>query len=163
MPVPVPARYSLAQIALHWIVVLLVMVQYATSGSIARTHEVSIKGLAVDPVDQLLHTVHNRVGMMILVLMLLRLVLRFRNGVPPPPPGQTALLQKAANIVHMALYTCLILQAVTGMVASYIWWPASAVHRPLFYLFAALAAVHVFAAFWHQWVRRDGLLRRMMP
>ena len=92
------------------------MVQYATSGSIARTHEVSIKGLAVDPVDHLLHTVHNRVGMMILVLMLSRLVLRFRNGVPP-----------------------------------------------LFYLFAALAAVHVFAAFWHQWVRRDGLLRRMMP
>jgi cytochrome b561 len=157
------AKYSLAQIVLHWTVVLLVFVQYATSGSIARTHEVSLKGLTVDPMDHFLHSVHNRSGMLILALMLLRLGLRYWKGVPPPPPGQPPALERVANIVHVALYACLIMQAVTGIIASYIWWPASAVHRPLFYIFAALAALHVFAAFWHQWVRRDGLLRRMMP
>jgi cytochrome b561 len=156
-------KYSLTQIVLHWTVALLVLVQYATSGSISRTHEVSLKGLKVDPLDHLLHSVHNRTGMLILVLMVLRLGFRYWKGVPPPPPDQPPMLGRLANIVHLALYTCLIMQAVTGIIASYIWWPASAVHRPLFYIFATLAALHVFAAFWHQWVRRDGLLRRMMP
>lgn len=158
-----PEKYSRLQIGLHWLVVLMVGVQYATSASIARTHEAVLKGLQINPWDHFLHSVHNRCGMLILAIMLLRLGLRYWQGVPPPPVGQTAMMERFAGFVHMAIYGTLILQAITGMVASYIWWPASAVHRPLFYVFAALAALHVFAAFWHQWVRRDGLLRRMMP
>ncbi len=101
--------------------------------------------------------------MLILAIMLLRLGLRYGKAFRLRLQGQTAMMERLAGVVHMAIYGTLILQAITGMVASYLWWPASAVHKPLFYVFAALAALHVFAAFWHQWVRRDGLLRRMMP
>ena len=141
----------------------LVIVQYATSGAIARTHEVSTKGLAVDPMDHLLHSVHNRSGMAILLLMLLRFGLRCWQGVPKPVEGQPERPAQAAAIVHALLYATLFAQAVTGIVASYIWWPASTIHRPLFYVFAALGTAHVFAAFWHQWVRGDGTMRRMLP
>ncbi len=39
-------RYSVAQIVLHWLVVVLVILQYAASGAILRTHSVAMGGLA---------------------------------------------------------------------------------------------------------------------
>jgi cytochrome b561 len=53
------------------------------------------------------------------------------------------------------------LQAVTGTVATYFWWPASVAHRALFWVFAALVALHAAAAIWHQFGLKDGLLWRI--
>jgi cytochrome b561 len=154
--------YSLTQISLHWLIAGLVIAQYATSGAIKRTHEVH-GGLAPDPTDLLLHTVHNRVGLLIGLVMLVRLVLRLKNGSPPTPEGTPPWQAKLANAVHWAFYAVIFMQVGTGFIASYLWWPASAAHGPLFILLLLLIFVHVFAAFWHQWVRKDGLLRRMLP
>jgi cytochrome b561 len=156
-----PTAYSRTQIALHWLIVILVMVQYATSGSIARTHTVSMSGLAPDKSDLFWHVVHNRNGMLIFALMALRLVIRYWCGVPNPVEGTSANQAKAANIVHLALYATLMGQAFTGAVASYIWWPMGNVHEILFYVFASLVAVHISAAFWHHFVLKDGTMRRM--
>jgi cytochrome b561 len=156
-----PLTYSRWQILLHWVIVLLVMLQYATSGSIARTHTVSMSGLAPDKSDLFWHVVHNRSGLLIFALMALRLAIRYWRGVPAPVAGISTAQAKAANIVHWALYATLMLQAFTGAVASYVWWPASRVHEVLFYVFASLVAVHIFAAFWHHFVLKDGTLRRI--
>lgn len=157
----IPIAYSRTQIALHWLIVILVMVQYATSGSIARTHTVSMSGLAPDKSDLFWHVVHNRCGLLIFALMALRLAIRFFRGVPKPIEGTSLMQAKAANSVHLALYATLMGQAFTGAVASYIWWPMSNVHEILFYVFASLVAVHISAAFWHHFVRKDGTLQRI--
>lgn len=155
--------YSLWQIVLHWLIAILIVAQYATSGAIKRTHEVHAGALAPDPADLLLHTVHNRVGILIGLLLVIRFALRLRRGAALPPVGTPDWQARAANLVHWAFYGVLMAQVATGFIASYLWWPASVAHGPLFVLLVTLIIVHVFAAFWHQWVKRDGLMWRMLP
>jgi cytochrome b561 len=118
---PTPSSYSRLQISFHWLIVVLVIVQYATSGSIARTHSVSISGLAPDPSDLFWHTVHNRNGLLIFALMALRLVIRFWRGVPQQVTGTSPVQKKVASAMHYLLYATLMCQAFTGAVASYVW------------------------------------------
>lgn len=155
--------YSRTQIALHWLTALLLCIQYATSSAIARTHAVHGARLAPDPADLFLHTVHNWCGMVIGLVMLARLGLRLKTGPAAPPRSTPTWQAKLASTVHWAFYAVVFLQVATGFTASYLWWPASVAHGPLFVLLILLIAAHVFAAFWHQWVRRDGLLWRMVP
>jgi cytochrome b561 len=69
-------RYALAQIVLHWLVVLLVLEQYATSGAVLRLHAYRPLGRSADPLDLTLHAVHTRVGLLIFALVIMRVVLR---------------------------------------------------------------------------------------
>jgi cytochrome b561 len=156
-----PARYSWTQIGLHWLVAALVLAQYATSGAIVRTHQMRPLGQQANPTDLFLHTVHNRVGLLIVVAMALRLAVRLWRGAPAPltdPDGWTARLARTA---HWAFYAILIAQGITGAIATYFWWPISAVHVFLFKILLGLLGVHIAAALWHGFVRRDDTLMRM--
>ncbi len=155
-------RYHFAQVILHWLVVFAVFIQYATSGAIARTHSPSLAGLAPSKADLFLHSVHNRCGLLILLLLSVRLAFRLIYGVPAPVSVQSDVQIRIAGIVHWLLYATLLVQAMTGAVAAYVWWPASAIHKPLFYIFAFLAALHIFAAFYHHFKLRDDTLLRML-
>lgn len=44
-----------------------------------------------------------------------------------------------------------------------IFHPTEDIHGYLAYTLFALAGLHVLAALWHQYVRRDGVLQRMWP
>jgi cytochrome b561 len=154
--------YSRLQMGLHWLVVVLVIIQYATSGSIARTHAVSMSGLAPNSSDLFWHVVHNRNGLFIFAIMALRLVVRYWQGVPTPVENTPLRQAKAANVVHLLIYATLMMQAFTGAVASYVWWPMSVVHQYLFYIFASLVALHISAAFWHHFILKDETLRRIV-
>jgi cytochrome b561 len=44
-----------------------------------------------------------------------------------------------------------------------IFHPTEDIHGYLAYALFALAGIHLLAALWHQFVRHDGLLRRMWP
>jgi cytochrome b561 len=76
-------RYSGPQILLHWLLVLLVISQYATSGPIARTHHVGAAGLAPSKSDLFLHMLHNRFGLLIFCLLAALVGLRLLTGAPP--------------------------------------------------------------------------------
>ena len=152
-------RYHSFQIALHWLVVALIISQYITSGAIARTHH------AEDPsrIDLLMHSLHNRVGLLIFAVMLVRLGLRAVLGPGINRPGRGTLAEGAAFIAHGAFYVVLLAQAATGAVATYLWWPISAVHRALWLVLLGLIVIHVAAALWHHLVRRNETLARMLP
>lgn len=138
-----PERYRWSQICLHWLIVACVMLQYATSGAIGRTHHVSPFGLPPDPWDLLLHTIHNRLGLLILAILAIRVALRLRYGKPrwsfPVPRWK----QRLAASVHAAFYVILASQVVTGAIASYVWWPISIVHRWLFIALLCAIALHL--------------------
>ena len=55
----------------------------------------------------------------------------------------------------------LITEGITGAVASYFWWPISAAHVILFKVLLALVTIHVAAALWHEFVRKDAVIHRM--
>ena len=154
--------YTRTQIALHWLVAGLVLVQYSTSGAIVRTHSIHLViGQRLNPTDLILHTIHNRAGLTIVALMFGRLALRLWAGAPLPggsTPGPTTPL---AQGVHAAFYAVLIAEGLTGAVAAYFWWPISAVHVILFDVLLALVTVHVAAALWHAFILRDCVVHRV--
>ncbi|MHB2168982.1 cytochrome b [Alsobacter sp. R-9] len=158
-----PRMYSNLQIILHWLIAVLVVSQYLSSFAIVRTHQPRLIGQKPDPMDMLLHAAHNRVGLLILALMFLRLVIRLawaRGKAKLADPRRSIL---AADILHLGFYAVLIAQAVTGAVASYLWWPASTVHVLLFKFLLLMLVGHVFAAAWHHVVLRDATLLTMVP
>ena len=158
----VRGAYHPLQVLLHWLVVALIVEQYVTSGAIRRTHEALMMGQQPTNSDLLLHTIHNRGGILITGLMVLRFALRwwFGRGLHLPTKSPAA---RTAHAAHTALYLLIIAQGLTGFVASYLWWPISSVHVILFKAILILVGVHAFMAFWHHFVSRDDTLVRMVP
>ena len=108
---------------------LLVIEQYFTSAAILRTHAYRPLGRPADPFDLTLHAVHTRVGLLIFALVAARLVLRVTRAAPewltPLPHWRLRL----SSSVQFALYVVLLGQAVTGGIATYLWWPISSAHK----------------------------------
>lgn len=155
------AGYSVIQIGLHWLIAALVVLQYATSGAIVRTHSVHLIGQHPSPTDLLLHTLHNRAGLAMIALMGLRLAYRLSIGVPALH-GAGGLTAHVARLVHGAFYVVLITEGVTGAIATYFWWPIIFAHVIMFKILLGLIVLHVAAVLWHQLVRRDAVIERML-
>lgn len=153
--------YTLLQILLHWLVAVLVLVQYLTGGSIERTHDAVHLGLAPDPFDLLQHAVHNWSGMAIGALMVVRLLLRWwLGGLTPRVPGGGP-AEHAARALHLGFYGALIGQAALGFTASYITFAVAPLHVIGSKMILAMLALHVAAAAVHA-ARRDGVVMRML-
>jgi len=155
--------YHWCQIALHWLVALLVAVQYATGSSIDRTHHAVARGLEPEPFDLTLHAIHNRTGLMILGLMLIRLAMRLLIGAPNPAAADRDWQFRLGRATHLGFYVILLIQASTGAIASYFFWPISVLHVALSKVLLALITLHALAALWHFSIKRDGTMGRMVP
>lgn len=152
-----PRAYTLSQIVLHWTIAALVIWQLIFGESI-RALEHPERATST---DIFLGNSHIVVGIAILVLVALRIALRLANGAPPPEgTGRfTALL---AGATHAAFYVLLVAMPVTGLLYFYLGLPTGEVHELGKPLFIILIALHVLATLWHQFVRHDGTLRRML-
>lgn len=155
-----PAGYSRVQIGLHWGVAALIGVNLAFEDWI-KTGWRAIRDTGV-PVYDAGALAHIGVGVAVLVFALWRLGLRFTRGVPDLPAGMSRAERLASHLGHAALYTLMIGAPVIGLAA---WFTASGdlaeLHELAKPAFILLISVHVLAALWHQFVRRDGLLARM--
>lgn len=155
-----PKGYSRTQIVLHWLVFILVALQYILSAPIAEAWSDIRAG--IEPTIQPPVVGHVLGGLAVLGLVIWRLVLRARRGVPPPPEGQPAALRIVAHVTHWSLYAALILVPVTGAAA---WFggseQAAGAHSVLRIVLLALIALHVAGALYHQFWLRDGLMARM--
>jgi len=158
-----PAAYARTQVVLHWLIAVLVVVQYATSRAIVRTHAIHMIGQRQNPTDLLLHNLHTKLGLGLVALMTGRLLFRLWAGAPELAGDVPPWASRAAQLVHAAFYAVLIVEGLTGAVASYFWWPISVAHVILFKLLLGLVGVHVAAVLWHAVVLKDGTLGRMSP
>lgn len=136
-------RYGAAQIVLHWTVVLLVIEQYLTSAAILRTHAYRPLGRPANPFDLTLHAVHTSVGLLIFALVAVRLALRLARSAPEWLTPLPRWRRRLSSGVQYALYVVLLGQAVTGAIATYLWWPISSAHKALFWTLAVLVALHL--------------------
>jgi hypothetical protein len=95
-----PGGYSATQIALHWIVALLVLGQYVFKERISLTWGAHRAGEAVsfDP----LVAAHVAGGGLILVLVVWRLTLRLGRGTPSPHANEPVSLVRVSEIAHWA-------------------------------------------------------------
>ena len=131
-------------------------------------------------------SIHADIGYVILLLTVLRLVWRAVNPTPAMPPETSRWQKIAAHVSHGALYLVVILVAMLGWAHSGARTPDYSdffglFHVPQFtspdraaagayedrhilfaYVLLALIAIHVIAALWHHFIRRDRVVARMV-
>jgi cytochrome b561 len=182
------SSYSRAAIALHWLIALLLIGNFAgglfMGDLLAPTATPEQKQLGFKIIQ-----FHKSMGLTILMLSLLRLSVRLVGGTPPLPGHMTPLERFLAKATHWGFYAVMILVPLTGwiMVSASplgfptIWfglfeWPhlpietskatssaASEVHEIIAFAGAGLFLLHVAAALKHHYMDRDDVLARMLP
>ena len=169
-------RYHRVAIALHWVVGLLLIGQFAFGLWMENVpRNTPARGFWINQ--------HKSVGLVIGVLIILRISWRLRHA-PPPPLPMAAWQRHAADATHIGLYVCMVLMPLSGYLASNVskygikffnvialppWLPESKVayailnqtHKVTAVVLATLVVVHVLAVVKHQLIDRDGLLARM--
>jgi cytochrome b561 len=135
------------------------------------------------------YAIHESAGLTILLVAVARLAWRLSHPPPPLPEHIPAPMRLAARVNHWLLYAALIAQPVLGFVATNAWgFPlqgqtaylgfidlpkvieknvplAEAVqtaHNTLGFAIVALLVLHIGAAIFHQAIRRDGTLLRIV-
>ena len=165
-----PTRYGAIAIAIHWVTALAIIGLLASGLIMDRVGDETVRSML---------PVHAIMGGLILVLTLVRIgwwVWGDRH--PVPLPGQPRLQELAAKLVHLLLYVAIIVLAASGMATMALSGAVPALlagaplpdfdgllprstHGLVARLLIALFAVHVAAALYHQFIRRDRLLGRM--
>ncbi len=164
--------------SLHWTIVALLIVQFIVAWTMPEIHR--------DTKPETLINLHFSVGILILFIAVIRLGWRLTHPEPPPEDGLPPWQVLSARVVHWLFYLLLFVIPVLGwMNASYRGFPVimfglelpklvatrsagfrwtGDVHGLLAtYVMLALVGLHVAAALYHYFFRRDGVLRRMLP
>lgn len=171
-----PSRYSPILIGLHWLMFILLVVVFAT---------IEMRGQFPRGSDtrEFVKALHFMYGICVLLLVVVRLAVRFSSVTPailPPPKPWEKLL---ALIMHLSLYAFMIFMPVAG------WLILSAeghgvpffglelpaligedralaeqvedLHKQIGEIGYYLIGLHVLAGLFHHYLRRDNTLLRM--
>lgn len=154
--------YSFLQIVLHWLIVVMVVVQLVAAESMTSMVDAADEGTAIPASTAILGNVHYWVGLAILLVMLIRFALRLRYGAPAHAGSHNVVLETLATLTHYGLYMALIAAPISGLLAFYGLADIGDTHalvRPVLFI---LVTLHVAGALFGQFVRKDGTLTRML-
>lgn len=172
-------RYPQAMRRLHWIIFTLVLVAYVLGNIFdlfpRRTAErINILGA------------HYIVGICVLLLTLPRFWLRKQHGTPPIVPPLDRWANLLAKLSHFAMYAFLLIQPLLGLITlqiagksitlfgvtllpSFVATPDrdrghwfEDIHVTAAEVFYWVIGLHILAALWHHFGRRDDTLKRML-
>lgn len=172
------ARYSTVAIILHWLIAVLVIVNWRLAE--AAEH---LEGPAADAYMG----PHKAIGISVLALTLLRIVWRLAHRPPPLRADMAAWERLLAKTVHALFYILLVAIPVLGWIASSSFGygvdmfglfnvPALPVandpdagkwviglHKAMWTPFMILIVLHILGALKHHFIDKDGELGRMIP
>ncbi len=172
-------RYSPTAKAMHWTVAAIVIALLPEGAAMKRLVEEG-------PTKENLYTLHEAFGALVLLIMLARLTRRLAFGVPAPEPTLSPLERNASLAAQYALYVLLFVVPVLGWAGTnaygdpvsvfglfdfptlmrkdqalsdriFVWHLAGGL------LIAFVVTLHVSGALYHHFVKRDGVLARMLP
>ncbi len=175
-----PAGYGRVAKWFHWITVALI--------AVALPMGFVIKHIK-DSDKMVFYAIHESAGLTLLLVAVLRLAWRRRHPPPPLPASVPPAMRAAAEGVHHALYALIILQPILGFLMTNAFgfpmrgataylglidlpklmepveWLANALktlHTIGGWSILLLLVVHIGAVIFHQAIRRDGTLLRMV-
>ncbi|PHN33380.1 cytochrome b [Pseudomonas sp. ICMP 561] len=179
MNTPSAVRYSYRARWLHWVMAILIVLAYALI--LSRTQFARGSGLRAFAVQS-----HFWVGILVLTLAFFRVAERRRHTPPDITPPLEGFLRLAATASHYLLYAFLFAQPLLGLFTVLIEkgslpipltdtlipspFPVSErfaesledLHKLLGSIFYYIIGLHVVAAIWHHFVRKDNTLKRMV-
>ena len=155
-----PSGYSGLQIGLHWLIAILIAVNYFSGGAMGAAFDGTIEGTGGASFGS---SIHVYVGLSILALVLIRLGVRLTQGVPETPAGTPAILTRLGGLAHLLLYGFLI---VVPSLGAFAWFrlseSAGNLHVLIMNLMLIVIGLHTVAALFHHFVLKDGLILRML-
>ena len=173
-----PTVYSPVSKWIHWITAILVLGILAGGILMTRMDEGALQNQIFD--------MHRAFGVVVFALALARVAARRMLGTPAPDETLSPLERRVSVGVHHSLIALLILMPLIGwlMTSAYrvdvsvfglftlphlmpksepIYDALSAAHATLGFLMAGLIAAHGGAAFIHRFIKKDGVMQRMLP
>ena len=166
--------YSKRMVIIHWLTLALLIAAWYLGDALEDAR--NEKGATL-----IGYFAHALVGGAILLLTILRLTFRSVDGTPPL--AGNSLMDMVARGVHYGLYILLVLLSVTGFMTlltssvgeAFLTVDASllpakytgpaviphAVHEILVTVLMVVVVVHILGAIKHQFIMKDGLMRRM--
>ncbi len=170
-------QYGTTAKAFHWLIVLLLLIQYPIGWLMPDLHRGQQPGVGM--------TLHISFGIVILALIVLRFAWRLTHPVAPEsslPPWQ----RLSSELVHWMLYVFVLATTVTGwLFASFRGWSISlfylaplpmlasdnaaagkaidGLHQAAEWTLLVLVGIHLAAALAHIFVYRDHVMQRMLP
>lgn len=159
----------------HWAIFLLVLI--------------NVGGFLLEDMPKdyqpMLYNLHKLNGLAILLLMILRMLWAWTNIKPQLPMSLPNWQKLTSRLIHFCLYVVLILMPISGLVGSNAAGKAPHigdfkfvlpidqskeladaafnVHNTLAYILVGLLTLHILAALYHHFIKRDNVLRRMLP
>lgn len=179
-------RWSLPSRVFHWVMA------FATLGTTSLMYYSQIyeARAEADPVARAQYSellrLHKSIGLVVLFLVVFRFVWNRYRARPPFPPGLSSGQRRVALLAHHSLYGLMLLIPLLGWFASMAYgghthffglfemplivakdYDMAVIYRNghiwLGWLMFALLVVHISAALWHHFAKRDATLAQMLP
>lgn len=170
--------YSVFYRSLHWLMAVMIIILIVVGTIMADLPDTASQ-------KNQMYMLHKSFGFMVLLLAILRVGYRIKNGAVPPLSSLTPLERKASNFVHYALLVLIVVMPLTGYIATSaccaplklfgvlnVGLPIALSDSTVKLLFlvhniagkamALLILGHIGAALMHHFVKKDGVLRRML-
>jgi cytochrome b561 len=172
-----PAAYSRESRLLHWTIAALILLGLIPIG-------LTMVSLEDGPLKNFLYELHKSFGMVVFALVVVRVAVRAAQGFSPLPDTLPEWQKIAARATHLALYMLILAVPVLGYTGAAmccapvnLFWTVPipipveggmdqaevmlAWHKAAVFLMAGILVLHIGAALWHRFVRRDGVFERM--
>lgn len=159
----------------HWLIFLLILIMIPLGYFMDDVSDKLLRGEVVN--------LHKLIGILILALMVLRAIWAWMNVKPLMPPGSSRLEHWAERLGHLALYLFLIAMPISGWLMAvaagkpphYLGWSislpiekskllagwCSSIHNTLAIVIIVFVSLHILAALYHHFIRKDNVLKRM--
>ena len=148
--------YSGLQIGLHWLIAILIVTAWFTGEGAGEAMETVENGGVAGFVP------HVAVGLAILALVVVRVLVRLGRGAPAAPGAPGSLSVMAADWGHRVIYLLMIAVPLGGVATFFLGLDVGEIHGLAANILMIVALGHAAMALYHQYVVKDGLLRRMM-
>jgi len=175
---PAIERHPLVTRVLHWATAVILVVSVSAILYRETTEQKTLR--------QVLMELHRQLGLLVLLLLVARVVVRSVKGLVNHALGPSAARRRAAAVAHWSMYGVLAGLVLLGWALC----NAHAIHLRLFgviplpdlvaadsdladtlsdyhiwaaWVLLSLVVPHVLAALWHHYIRHDGVLTAMLP
>ncbi|CAM2934980.1 cytochrome b561 family protein [Legionella steigerwaltii] len=161
---------------LHWLIFILIAAQFYFVWSLSDN----------SPLTPLYMMLHKSVGVTILVLGLLFYIWHIISIKPLPPENQPRWQYIISKLVHHLLFILIILMPIVGYIMTcsdgkpinfFGWFTIPCLiteneqlgsimfstHETIAFIILALVGLHFLAALYHHFIRKDDVLKRMLP
>jgi len=190
-------KYSKSAIILHWLVGTLILVMFAIGWFMAELPKDAPKIASLDMFDLGIYTMqfteeitprtfyfnlHKSIGVTVLMLVLLRIYVRFSHAAPAFPATMKIWEIRVADLVHKGLYVLMVAMPLTGVAMSLNskfgikWFGIQllggvdnkemrelfvVIHEVIGLALMVMIVLHVAAAIKHKVIDKDEVMQRM--